>query len=834
MNPDSTWRRLIMSTGYAATLLLLLLALWNPSLPLGPSPVDLLLLLDESNSIDPSHNDAVWQSFLQQGGSLPAGSRISLMRFSDRASVEVPWTSVRDAGFTRLSRNVHPPRHRVLDPSATAIGPALRTAMQQIDPDRHSAIILSSDGFDSVASAETAFPVGQNNNLSLFFLESAGAQQNTVLQIESINTPSATTPGQSLPLSIAVESANGGQGTIETMLNGRVVNSQSLMLKHGDRRVIYLNLPTGRSATQMLEFIARDPAGHVTERRKRMVENLLHEQLLYVGNRAFSPEDQSLQRDNWQVVQLQPQRLPTDTAFYSRFDVVLLDDVDANEISTEVTRSLVHAVQRYGTGLIVLGGPHSFGSGGYRHSVLENALPVVSESSRPVPGAAFLFLLDKSGSMEAANRGNSRLADALRAVSESAKSLRPGDESALMAFDRDVDVLLPLKHRADPVAELDKAWQLQPAGGTRLVPALEQAVELLAHSDSHRRFVIVVTDGFVDAKNTGTLKRTLQQADIQLIALAIGKDADLSSLNSLAAINGGRVLTVDDTAELPRFMRRELETTLHSWRDVSITPRNLHRAPFISEQPTAWRSLPGYQVTRARPTASVYVTTDEGDPLLAVGQAGAGRVAALPGGLLEPVSGANLLGGLLAWLHSREQNPDLKVSHSYLAGKLTLVVDAVDPANEWNPATEANVILTSPDGTTRSQPLQAIAPGRYSAVIDAPAVGVYDASIEVGNEHTLYHAYSANDSEGQHHVTVPWLQRALASGDIRHWTDDGLNALLASSSGRLATRSFWLMLALACYLFLIVYERSGGLRILKESRLPLGLRRKILERFSTD
>jgi hypothetical protein len=335
-----------------------------------------------------------------------------------------------------------------------------------------------------------------------------------------------------------------------------------------------------------------------------------------------------------------------------------------------------------------------------------------------------------------------------------------------------------------------------------------------------------VTDGFVDADNIGPLKRDLAKAEIQLIALAIGRDADLSTLRSLATNSGGRVLRIDDTAELPRFMRHELETELQSWKNASVTPRDLHHAPFINEQTTAWRTLNGYQVTRARPAADVYVASDDGDPLLAVFQSGAGRVAALPGGMLEPVNGSDLLGGLLGWMNNRQPNPSLKVSHSYLSGELTLVVDAVDATNEWQSATTAQVTLTSPGGISHTQALQAVAPGRFSAVIEAPEVGVYNAILEVGNQQTLYSAYLANDSENEHHAKLPWLQRALATGEIQRWNEAGLSDLLASSSGHVSTRAFWLLLALNSYLVLIAYERSSGLRTLKNSLVSRILPRK--------
>jgi hypothetical protein len=816
----------IMPAGYAAIFLMLMLAVWNPSLPLGPAPVDLLLLLDDSESIDSKHNDAVWQTFLQYSSALPSGSRMSLIRFADRARVEVPWIASGDAGFEKIVRNERIPRHRLLDRGATSIGPALIAAIQHTAPDRRTAVLISSDGIDSINPAEASFPVSNNNpHLSLFYLGSTGPQQTPALKITSINLPSRPSPDQSLPLSLAVKSDKGGQGTIEIALDDRVVHSQSLVLEPGEHRVLKLELLDVPPSTHSLEFSIRDEQGHETQRQRRVVDNSNTKQLLYIGRHTPGSKVTPLRPDGWHVVSFQPHRIPVDEAFFNRFNMVLIDDIEADALGPNVTRNLIHAVEHSGTGLIVLGGPRSFGSGGYRHSELEHALPVIAEASRPLPGAAFLFLVDKSGSMEAANKDDSRLAHAIRAVSESAKSLRAGDESALVFFDRDAEVLLPLERRADAVSALDQPWQVQPSGGTQLAPALALAIDLLTGSDSQRRFLILVTDGFVDVNNTQALSTALQQADIQLIALAIGGDADRSTLQSLAAANGGRVLAVNNSAELPRFMRRELETRQHSWNSAATTPRTLAQTPFIGQPDAGWRDLRGYQITRARSYAQTYVATDEGDPLLATAQYGAGRVAALPGGLLETAAGDDLLGGLLHWMDSHQHNPRLNVSHSYLSGQLSVLVDAVDADNEWHPATAAELKLTDPEGVTRSYQLDAVANGRFRTVINAPAPGIYSARVTVGKEQTFYTAMPGANSERGHHTTVPWLERALASGEIQRWNETSMNDLLASASGSLATRPFWLLMALAGYLSLIAYERSAGLRALTTSLLQRYSRR---------
>jgi len=486
--------------------------------------------------------------------------------------------------------------------------------------------------------------------------------------------------------------------------------------------------------------------------------------------------------------------------------VVVLDDLAAGLLSPVVTRNLARSVQQSATGLIVIGGPRSFGSGGYRHSQLEQLLPVIAESSRPVPASAFLFLLDKSGSMETSGDHQSRLTDAFSAVVESAKSIRAGDESALLAFDREVQVLLPLQRRADLVAVLDRAWQLQPSGGTRLNLAVQQAAAMLAASDSPKRFMILVTDGVIDIDNFAPLQTLLQQGNIRLIVLATGTDGKLGSLRQLAEATGGRLLQVDKSVQLPRFMRAQLELTQHSWSDMPVAPRMIRQPPFINAGIDDWEDLQGHQLTRAKPAARVYLATDRGDPLLALGQYGAGSVVALPGGMLASASAGSLSAALISRGNNRRGNANLQLRHDYAANRLSLVIDAATADNRWQSSTAAEVVLTSPAGRSQQSTLELAAPGRYSAIMPAPSPGIYRAAVTIGDQRATFPLYLQNDAERSTDSVAAWYQQALDAATLKPWSKSALGAAVASSTRDITTRGWWLMLSLITFIGIIAVE----------------------------
>ena len=155
------------------------------------------------------------------------------------------------------------------------------------------------------------------------------------------------------------------------------------------------------------------------------------------------------------------------------------------------------AVRRDAMGLLALGGPQSFGLGGYRGSALESLLPVVSEPPADEPPAAVMFVVDISGSMAQSASVSDKLRAANAAVLHAAAALRPEDRVGLIAFDVEARQLLGVERRDDHARAIRQAWPTTASGGTSLIPALELAQTALAAETAERKLLILVTDGML-------------------------------------------------------------------------------------------------------------------------------------------------------------------------------------------------------------------------------------------------------------------------------------------------------------------------------------------------
>ena len=146
-----------------------------------------------------------------------------------------------------------------------------------------------------------------------------------------------------------------------------------------------------------------------------------------------------------------------------------------------------------------------------------------------------------------------RLEVARSAVLETAATLGAGDEVTLIGFDVEARTLLPLASFAAARPALEAPWPIAASGGTRIAPALGLGSEELARARSARRFLLLLTDGFVAPEPLAEVERALLADHVELIVLAIGDDADVAALEGIAARVHGAVLRVSDVAELPRF-----------------------------------------------------------------------------------------------------------------------------------------------------------------------------------------------------------------------------------------------------------------------------------------
>jgi hypothetical protein len=116
--------------------------------------------------------------------------------------------------------------------------------------------------------------------------------------------------------------------------------------------------------------------------------------------------------------------------FLSNFDSVVLANVAADQISEEQQEVIRSNTHDQGCGLVMIGGPDSYGTGGWQNTPVEKALPVDAEiKSLQVLGKGGLVLIMHASEMADGNMWQKKIAKL------AVERLGPGDEVGVIYYD---------------------------------------------------------------------------------------------------------------------------------------------------------------------------------------------------------------------------------------------------------------------------------------------------------------------------------------------------------------------------------------------------------------
>ncbi len=659
-----------------------------------------------------------------------------------------------------------------LDPWATNIEAALQLALQAHAQAPLHGVVVISDGFENAGDATQALRAARDARLPVRWLPVA--RPAPTVRLAEVRAPREVPAGQSVQVTVLLAGkldaplrvttrlrpADGGAPQLREAAPSATgwANSEFDAVRPG---VLRVDVTLQDAATGQTLDSWPDAA---------LVEAVPRAAMLYVRG-SDAPLARSLSRGGWSLDVVPASRLDAQADALDAYRALVLDDVAVADAGPRFWDALGQAVRTRGMGLMVLGGERAFALGGYRGSRLEALLPVLSEPPALGQPLAVVFVVDKSGSMGEGSGGVDRFGLAQRAVLETAGGLDARDALGLVVFDIAPRMLLPLGPKSAGMPALQRDWPAIPQGGTRLAPALDAAIAQLELAGPARRLLVLVTDGFVDDMPIAEMRARLERAHIETVALAIGPDADLGTLQRLAGNDAGAVLRVDEAAELPRVMRASLERKRARIERGQFAVTQREALPFAPGTLADWPPLRSYAVTRARPEARVVLQSERGDPLIAFQATGRGRTVAVTSGFgagtpewLSWRQWPVLAGGLADWTlgGARAGGGRLNVTDQSEG----LLIEFDRPAWPGQPAPAAlYVVVDTPSAPTLRLEMEPVAPGRWRARLADALPGLYRLHTDdAGGTHPHWHL------RGQRGERETWGTSAA----LQSWLDAGL------------------------------------------------------------
>jgi Mg-chelatase subunit ChlD len=763
-----SWIPLAARLGVAG---LLLCALWNPHWRASGDPIEAVVMLDESLSMSESRRVEAWRTVISTLGKLPSGSRLSLVRFGAEALVETA-----DFPISELNRDGPPLHQAALNASGTDIEAALRLAGQLVTDETSAALILITDAGETAGDAASLLASFPTYGLPTpFLLHEDAAAPAPDARIDAVRVPAHVRTAAEFSAALQVSSNQDGAAEIVVRDGAGRTQRVPIDLVGGESSIVWVPLEGLPPGSHELEFTVALPADSnpVNNQRRAVVEVGKGVNVVYVTPNPSAVLADSLRAGGWDLALIRPEYFSQILPRISGSTTVILDNVATGDMPESAWASLTQSVRTRGTGLIVLGGARSFGAGGYLNSTLESVLPVTSEAGAPLPRAAVLFVVDKSGSMGRGTDDATPFDLARMAVLAASRLLGERDFSGIVAFDVDPETWLALADHADPEGAARAAWQAAPSGGTRIAPALNSAIEQLTDIETNQRLLLLVTDGFAVEDDYSEVLRGIEEHEVDVVALAIGEEPAIDVLQQLTSRNDGQLLRVADVVELPRLLGEVVGARRLAFEGRVVQPRQERQPPFLTESVVPWPELNGYMVTKERSAARVYLRSHRGDPLLADQDIGLGRVVVLPGGLgdFAPAWGewpfwAPFAGGLVEWSGNRLGADRISINIDQQPEGTWLEIDVLSPAGGWLVGDSAQIRLSNPLNRVAVLEAEAVAPGKYRLQLPLRHTGRHRITVQAGGasvSHEFFHDAPAELNAG-----------ARAAENIRNWLDSGL------------------------------------------------------------
>ncbi len=496
--------------------------------------------------------------------------------------------------------------------------------------DRH--VVFIGDGHETRGGFLNAVRAAAVADVHVHAAPVAGPKKPDVRIRQITPSQSRLHEGAALRLTIDIESTLDGSGLLKLYENGIEVEQRPLTLKSGGAiQEVFTRHPSSRNIYKYraaLEGFAEDSIPSNNE-ALTLVDVRGRLRLLYIEGDVNEAQYliQAMEKEGIQLELRAPGSIPVTPQDLSGYDGVILSDVPAHKIGENAMVAIRDYVDKLGGGFIMLGGPSSFGVGGYYHTPIEEILPVRLKASdeEEKQSSALAILIDRSGSMS-----GEKIETAKSAAIASAEVLTRNDYIGVWAFDSESHSIAPMMRITSPATVAGQIASLTAGGGTNMYPAMTDGRNALQRVKAKIKHMLILTDGETAGTGYEALATQCRAEGITISTIAIGEGAFIGLLQAIASLGGGQSYNTTDASAITRIFTQD--TLVHTGRMIredAFEPKMAERHPILAgwdkfEPPP----LLGYVKTLRKSTAQVPLVTDVGDPLLAHWRYGLGKVTA--------------------------------------------------------------------------------------------------------------------------------------------------------------------------------------------------------------
>ncbi|MBI4527916.1 MAG: VWA domain-containing protein [Deltaproteobacteria bacterium] len=811
----------------------ILLAVANPRIFRSVAALDVIMAVDFSHSAGQEGKEIVLKILEEARRLAGPDTRTGLLFFGRQPQWEF------------LPRNDYPLAD--FSPSVerdeTDIHGALQAALAQVGERRQGRILLISDGNENRGLVSRIVPLLRSHDVPVWVSAINPSHGRNEIYISDLLLPDQVDDLEAFEVKGAIESFQEAPARIKLLRDGLVEKDETLTLRAGTNWVRFAQ-SLERRGNHTYELLVESPMDTLAENNllQGVVQVKGPPRILYLHSEKSAQlhASRALGAQGYSVVESAPEESSLSLAELSAFDLVVLDNVPAFRLSQAKMEALEKYVMDLGGGLLVLGGPQSYGAGGYYRTPLERVLPV---EMRPparldLPHIAILFLLDKSGSMGAGPEGTTKLDLAKSAAAAAADLLNPSDQAGILTFDAGWDWLLPFRQVGKGEWFHEKLSSLQSEGGTDLYKAMTEAHRSLSSKAAAIKHLLVLSDGLTDKADFHSLVTKMVRDGITISIVALGQDADVALMAGIAREGKGRAYVTVDPASIPQIFTSE---ALLVSRDLIIEKTvpaeiSIGTGPLKGFSGKRIPPVRGYVLTHPKPGAELLMKVAE-DPLLVSWRYGLGKVTAFSSDLsgrwgkewIMWESFPQWIGQVARSALRKVPEQRLRTQFKQQENKITVIADLLSKDGGFVNQRKLKANFTGPDRTTIVKSFEQIAPGRYESHFSSSERGVYFVTVhdqgETGAPPSVtatvpfVSPYPREYRELQANRTLLSRLAEQTGGEALdpEQLDEGLRRLFTPDprKSRSAGESWWALSSLGLCLFLadLASRRLGSLSV---------------------
>lgn len=754
-----TLRRFLALALRTALLLLIVFSLAEIQVVRNSDRLTVIYLLDQSLSIPEVQRERMVEYVNKSIEThRERDDRAGVIVFGKQAAIEVPPFDE----DVRVGNRIEAP----LDPEHTNLADALKLAQASVPEDSAGRVVIVSDGNENLGDAREQAEQLADAGIGIDVVPIYHPDASGEILVDKVTIPPDIRKGEPFDLRAVV--TNSGDEPV----SGRLL----FKLKATDVPVILNDSPESQQVTlkpgknvfslrQTIEqpnfynyeaqFIPDDPTTDAMPQNNQATafthvrgsgQVLLIEDWENPGEHGRLAE--ALRNNNLEVEVRPSNNLFTALPQLQPYDIVILGNVPREHFDDGQIRMLVTNTEHMGAGLLMLGGPNSYGAGGWTNSELEKAVPLdfTIRNAKVIPRGALALLMHAS-EMAQGNHWQKKIAG------EALKALGERDYCGVLHWNGREQwlwggLIQVQDRRNQMLAQIDR---MTPGDMPDFDPTMQMALQgFNALQDAAIKHMIIISDGD-PSPPTARIVNALVQAKVTVSTVAVGTHGPAGSkvMADLAADTGGKYYAVQNPNALPKIFQKEARRVARPLIYETPPPFQAnsgfpHEMVAGLEQPP---ELSGYVMTTIKSNPLVEVSyfaprpSDRDNALLASWTYGLGNATCWTSdtGARWATSWTDWAGYDKFWsqvvrwtMRPVQQEGKFTITSDVADGQVRIVVTALDKDDEF--LNNMNIVGKSvgPDVNPRDLRLAQVAPGRYVGTFPADQAGSYFVMLSTG------------------------------------------------------------------------------------------------------